>query len=111
MVSAGLEELDFRLGYAAGFDVGYAWGVRDEGAAWSSILTGCTDTWRSPRQAELQAVREEIRHDPCPARCDRCSRCIHSRSWWSRGGRPYPGAERELLPGAAPVLLGRGASS
>jgi hypothetical protein len=90
-----LGELDWRLGYATGYDVGYAHGVEDEGAAWSSILTGCTDTFRSPHQDELRAVRDEIRHDPCPARCDKCSRCFHSRAWWGRGCRPFEGVEAE----------------
>ena len=94
--------LDYRLGYAAGYDVGRAHGVADEGAAWTSVLTGCTDTWRTPRQDEVEQARA-VDHMPCPRRCARCSRCVHSLDYWRLGGRHYLGveAEAELAAGAA----------
>lgn len=39
--------------------------------------------------------RRELDHKPCPAKCRKCSRCIHSLAWWERGGRPFLGVEQE----------------
>jgi len=86
-------EAGYRLGYGNGYSAGYAHGVRDEGDAWSVIFTGCAETWRRPNYAELEQ-RRRIDHDPCPAKCRRCSRCIHSLAYWARGG-PYPGVQTQ----------------
>lgn len=89
---------DFAAGYSLGFqtgvEVGAARGAADEAAAWQSVLAGCTESWRQPRRDELER-RREVDHQPCAAKCRRCSRCVHSLSYWARGGRDFLGIERE----------------
>lgn len=51
-------------------------------------------TWTHPRHAEIVA-RRRLDHLPCPRKCRRCSRCIHSLAWHERGQRPYLGVQRE----------------
>lgn len=84
----------YNLGWHTGYDVGIVHGAAEESAAWSSILTGCTSTWRVARRDETIASRV-LSHDPCRKRCRACSRCIHSLAWWSRDGRPYEGVAAE----------------
>jgi hypothetical protein len=63
-------------------------------AAGEDVARGAGPTWQHPRQAELERCRTPD-HRPCPTKCDRCSRCIHSHAWWRRGCRPYLGVEAE----------------
>lgn len=90
----------YTLGYATGYDVGHAHGVTEESAAWTSVLTGCTDTWRQPRREEVLRARE-VDHQPCPTKCRTCSACFHSLSWYERGGRPYLGVQAERARAAS----------
>jgi hypothetical protein len=86
----------YRLGYGTGYEVGFAHGSDDALDLVQSVLTGCTDTFRSPRQDDLRAARDEVPTQPCWTRCRRCSRCARSLAYWGRGGRDYLGTEQEL---------------
>jgi hypothetical protein len=90
----------YRLGFATGWDVGHAVGVKDEGDAWTSIVTGWAEDWRRPRHDELLA-RRAVTHEPCVTRCGRCATCVHAEAWERRGGRPFLGVEAEQQRGAA----------
>ncbi len=59
-------------------------------------LEAARTIWVHPRFAEF-AKRREPDHRPCPARCRRCSRCIHSLAWFARGGRAYLGIVAENI--------------
>lgn len=85
-------EAGYRLGWGTAYATGYAHGVRDEGDAWSTIVTGAAESWRRPRYAELEQ-RRTFDWQPCPAMCRACSRCIASRAYWARGGQPYAGVQ------------------
>jgi hypothetical protein len=50
--------------------------------------------WVHPRFAEV-VKRRQVDHEPCPTRCRRCSRCVHSLAYWARGGRDYRGQANE----------------
>jgi hypothetical protein len=80
----------YQLGYGAAADVEYRRGYDQADAEWTAVLTGCTETFRRPNYAEVQA-RRVIDHQPCSSKCKACSRCIHSMAYWARGG-DYMGA-------------------
>lgn len=81
----------YRLGYGAGYDIGFAHGADDAYARVQSALTGCTDSWRSPRQDDLRAARDESITTPCRSRCKSCSKCIRYAAWWRNGQRDFTG--------------------
>jgi hypothetical protein len=92
---AGLADGD-RLGRAAGDEIGYERGRADECAEWTAAMTGCAETWRRPKYAQLQAIRAESpTNQPCPTRCRKCSVCLRSISFWARGGRDFLGVQQE----------------
>jgi hypothetical protein len=62
--------------------------IRDAGA--DMAREAARLVWRHPRYAEL-VERRRVPHEPCGARCGRCSRCIHAEAWRQRGGRPFEG--------------------
>lgn len=67
----------------------------------NEIARAAGPLWRHPRQAETDA-RRVVDHQPCRTKCDRCSRCLHSRAWYARGQRPFLGVEAEAtLAGGA----------
>jgi hypothetical protein len=80
----------YQLGWCAAADVEFRRGYDQADAEWTAVLTGCTETFRRPTHAELEA-RRQIDHQPCSRRCRSCSRCIHSLAYYARGG-PYMGA-------------------
>lgn len=90
----------YRLGYTAGYDIGHAHGASDAYDRVQAALTGCTDSWRSPRQNELRAARDEVITTPCVLRCRKCSRCTRYASWYRNGG-DYAGVA--FAPPAAAV--------
>jgi hypothetical protein len=86
----------YRLGWSSCYPIAYSHGESDSDDRWTSALTGCTDSWRSPRQDELRAARV-VDNQPCSTRCRRCSRCLRSITYWARGGRDFLGVEAEAL--------------
>jgi len=86
-----------RLGWHDGHRRGHAAAEADMAASWHDLWLHVQATMRSPRHAEL-IERRRLTHDPCPARCGRCSACIHAEhaaANLARYGRPdYPGATR-----------------
>ena len=67
----------FQLGYGAGYDRGRVEGRREEGAAWTAIVTGYAAVIDKPAFDELTRRRQPS-NDPCATRCGRCSRCIRA---------------------------------
>lgn len=96
MTAATVEVADYdfdagyRLGFATAAQVEYRRGEHDADDRWTSALTGCTSTWRSPGRDETEQTRTPD-WQPCSMKCRRCSRCIASMAYWARGGRPYLG--------------------
>ena len=97
---------DLQFGYQLGHADGYADGRTDTqaeyAADWEPVAARIRAGAMSPTQAELEQRRQPD-HQPCQMRCRRCSRCVHSLSYYGRGGRDYLGQEREaeIARGAA----------
>jgi hypothetical protein len=91
----------FRRGFAvaveAALAVGYGqgWDAHAELISWQ--LGVASEFLRNtPTRRELARAREYT-NDPCRAKCGRCSKCLHSRSYWSRGGDYLGVAEESRL--------------
>lgn len=61
----------------------------------NEIARAARPVWKHPRMSEIER-RRVVDHQPCRARCDRCSACLHSRAWYARGCRPF--ASGEVVP-------------
>lgn len=87
----------FELGRANGYQAGWLAGRDEEATAWQAIMTGYSKAIRQPTREEL-VRRRRPSNDPCAARCERCSQCIHALSVrlnLARYGRPdFPGLPR-----------------
>jgi hypothetical protein len=90
----------FDIGADAGYTLGYQEGFRDGSdrvhAEYQSWLGVFRPVLSLPLQEDLKQ-RRALSHDPCRARCRKCSQCIHSLAYWARGGRDYLGVEAERL--------------
>ena len=88
----------FLDGVDLGTEAGYAVGWRDgyERRDFEAMLAyGIAKAAIGlPTKAEL-AKRRMVDHRPCPRKCRRCSKCVHSLAYWARGGRDYLGVEAE----------------
>jgi hypothetical protein len=90
---------DYHRGRAEGERVGYLRGKREEHDGWVAALGHASDVMRSPRFAELDAIRAESITTPCSTLscAGRCSRCIRAAAVArnrARYGQPdYPGAD------------------
>lgn len=83
-------EVYIDAGRTIGFGEGYQY--RDtEVQAWLGVVRGVL---KQPTMDELAKARE-LSHEPCSRKCRRCSRCIHSLSYWERGGADYLGGRVE----------------
>jgi hypothetical protein len=84
----------FQLGYGSGYDRGVVEGRREEGAAWTSIVTGYAAVIDKPAFDELTRRRKPS-NDPCRTSCGRCSQCVRAAAVLSnqaRYGTPdFPG--------------------
>lgn len=98
---------DYVLGYELGVHVSWneAWSAgwdaaeQDMASAWAKVAKEVRDRANDRPAAELRALRDaEPDHQPCPRKCDACSRCIHSRAWYSRGKQPYLGGPVDWGP-------------
>lgn len=83
----------YRFGWHAGRADGLDQAAADTDRLWLGAL-GLIQTV-SPTSAELHRRRAEDPKNPCPTRCRKCSRCVRSMAYWSRGGRDYLGVEQE----------------
>jgi hypothetical protein len=98
---ADSEQAAYEAGYLAGLANGISAERRDRDridAEWQSWLGVAKSSLDLPTHAQLERSRT-IDHQPCAARCKKCSRCIHSLAYWARGGRDYlgVGAETQIL--------------
>lgn len=86
------------LGYERGYARGHADAESAMAISWAELVRQVRDGARCPSAKDLERRRQPD-HEPCGRRCGRCSRCIHSLSYWQRGGRDFLGtaAERALL--------------
>lgn len=89
------------LGWHLGHIDGRSEVYRELGRAGDDIRVDGIPVLSQPSHLELQRRREEISHDPCRRRCDRCSQCAHAAAWHRRGGRPYAGVQAELARAGA----------
>ena len=87
----------YRLGYHTGHQRGLIAGRHEEATAWQAIVTGYAAVLAAPTRAELARARRPT-NDPCPRRCDACSRCIRAaavtRNLARYGVPDYPGTAR-----------------
>ncbi len=74
---------------------GWEWCVEQLILDSHAIARAAAPSWVHPRHSEI-AQRRVVDHQPCRTKCDRCSRCLHSRAWYARGGRPF--AAGEVVP-------------
>lgn len=82
------------LAYRLGVEDGRQQLLAAIGQAGVDVARAAQPVLRQRRHEDIFRSRQ-IDHAPCPTRCGSCSRCIASRAYWSRGGRPYLGAARE----------------
>ena len=80
-----------------GYQLGYEAAERDMAARWTAARNLILPVLKQPRHAEAEERGRPARPTPCPARCERCSRCYAAASWAARGGRAYQGAEVERI--------------
>jgi hypothetical protein len=82
----------FDIGVTAGLAVGYqqGWHAHVERVQARFGLAVLDE----PTQEKLAQLRN-VDHQPCRAKCRRCSTCIHSMAYYGRGGRDYLGTEAE----------------
>jgi hypothetical protein len=90
---------------SVGWRVGVVDGRRDVlariGQAGQAVRLAAGRDLHRPRWDEL-AGRREIDHQPCPTKCRKCARCLHSLAYYGRGGRDYLGVQAEAeLAGAS----------
>lgn len=82
------------LGYRAGIHDGRCEILAAIGEAGDNVRRAASPVLKQPALDTLLGRRDpDFR--PCPARCQRCARCIASMAYWARGGRPYLGLEQE----------------
>lgn len=93
----------FRLGFNVGRADGYDQGRADEAAEWTAALGIARRHADLPSEEKLFRLRAEDPIQPCPTRCRKCSRCVRSRSWWSRGGRDFAGGDAEAALAGGPA--------
>jgi len=88
--------------FDAGWFEGFEAGVATTEASYQAWLGGARTALRLPTQDALDAARTRT-NDPCPARCQSCSRCIRYEAAWRNmrtyGSADYPG--RRSLSGAS----------
>ncbi|WP_073387924.1 hypothetical protein [Jatrophihabitans endophyticus] len=94
-------DASYQLGWTDGHTAGRQAAERDMQDCWSQLAAVVRVRAVDPQVAELERIRNTVDGSPCPQRCDSCSRCIASRAWWARGGRPYLGRDGEAERGAA----------
>lgn len=80
-----------RFGEARGDATGYDRGCADTDALWTAALGIARRHAQMPTEDELRRRRTSDPVDPCPTRCQKCSRCVRSVAWWARGGADHPG--------------------
>lgn len=93
--------------YELGKVDGYATGARDVerqfAESWAVLAAEVRARASRPSAAELRRAWQPT-YQPCSTRCDACSACFASRAYWSRGGRPYLGADAERAQADATKL-------